>query len=162
MSRLRPARSSPTFAQRCVAATKAPDCGIAAAAAFALVRYHALGPPKPPATMRTLCVVASYERLLRENETSPLGDLMPKRGLELVRIAYDPDAVVGSDGIDPRHTTDLIPPYAAVFPESEDLVRAFAHCKGTTCSSRRARVSLHDPRWPLARIEVDERPPCAP
>jgi hypothetical protein len=144
-----------------LAATKAPDCGVAAAAALALVRYHALGAPKPPATMRTLCVVASYERLQRENETSPLADLIPRPGVELVRVAYDPDAAVGSDGVDPRRTTDLIPTYAATFPEGEDLVRAFGHCKGTTCSSEE-----HDFRFTirgglLTRLEIDERAPCA-
>ncbi len=145
-----------------LAATKTPDCGVAAAAALALVRYHALGAPKPPATMRTLCVVASYERLLRENETSPLADLIRKPGVELARVAYDADAVVGSDGVDPRRTTDLIPIYAATFPEGEDVVRAFAHCKGTTCSSEE-----HDFRFTirgglLTRLEIDERPPCSP
>jgi hypothetical protein len=144
-----------------VTATEATDCTLAATAALALVRYHALSPPKPPATMRTLCVVASYEQLQRENETSPLADLIPARGMELLRVAYDPSATV-TDGIDPRRTTELVPRYAAVFPENDDLVRAFAHCKGSVCSSEE-----HDFRFTirgglLARLEIDDRPPCGP
>jgi len=149
------------FRNALVAATRASDCTLAATAALALVRYHALAPPKPPATMRTLCVVASYERLQRENETSPLADLIPRRGLELVKVDYDPDAVV-TDGVDPRRTTDLIPIYAAVFPDGEDLVRAFRHCKGSVCSSEEHDFKLTLSQGLLTRLEIDERPQCAP
>jgi hypothetical protein len=141
----------PDFHAVLVAATKASDCGIAGAAAFALVHYKALSPPKPPATMRTLCVAASYEQLQHENEPSPLGQLVPKRGLELVRGAADPN----------ERQTFLIPPEVAVFPEGEDVVRAFQHCKGTTCSSQEHDFHFTIRDGLLARIEVDDRPdPC--
>jgi hypothetical protein len=141
----------PDFHAALVAATKATDCAVAGAAAFALVHYHALSPPKPPATMRTLCVAVSYEQLQRENEPSPLGALVPKRGLELVRTAETPD----------DRQTFLIPPEVAVFPESDDIARAFQHCKGTTCSSEEHDYHFTIRGGLLERIEVDDRPsPC--
>jgi hypothetical protein len=139
-----------------LAAVKSTSCEVAAAAAHALVKYHLLGAPKPPATMRTLCVVASYERLQRENETSPLAELIPPRGLELVRVTHDPDA--GSD----VRSIDLIPSYASVFPESDDIVRAFEHCKNTTCISDEHEFHFTIRGGLLTRLEIDERPDCAP
>jgi hypothetical protein len=137
-------------------AAKSTSCEVAAAAAHALVKYHILGAPKPPATMRTLCVVASYERVQQENETSPLAALIPPRGLELVRVANDPDA--GSDA----RSIDLIPSYAAVFPESDDIVHAFEHCKNTTCVSDEHAFQFTIRGGLLTRLEIDERPDCAP
>jgi hypothetical protein len=139
-----------------LAAAKSTSCEVAAAAAHALVKYHILGAPKPPATMRTLCVVASYERLQQENESSPLAELIPARGLELVRMTNDPDA--GSDA----RSIDLIPSYAAVFPESDDIVRAFEHCKTTTCVSDEHEFHFTIRGGLLTRLEIDERPECAP
>jgi hypothetical protein len=139
-----------------LAAAKSTSCEVAAAAAHALVTYHILGAPKPPATMRTLCVVASYERLQRENETSPLAELIPSRGLELVRVTNDPEA--GSDA----RSIDLIPSYASVFPESDDIVRAFEHCKTTTCISDEHEFHFTLRGGLLTRLEIDDRPDCAP
>jgi hypothetical protein len=139
-----------------LAAAKSTSCDVAAAAAHALVQYHILGAPKPPATMRTLCVVASYERLQQENETSPLSELIPARGLELVRVTTDPEA--GSD----VRSIDLIPSYATVFPDSDDLVRAFVHCKNTVCISDEHEFHFTIRGGLLTRIEIDDRPECAP
>ncbi len=139
-----------------LAAAKSTSCEVAAAAAHALVNYQILGAPKPPATMRTLCVVASYERLQQENETSPLAELIPARGLELVRVTNDPEA--GSD----QRTIDLIPAYASVFPESDDIVRAFGHCKSTTCVSDEHEFHFTIRGGLLTRLEIDDRPECAP
>jgi hypothetical protein len=139
-----------------LAAAKSTSCEVAAAAAHALVKYHILGAPKPPATMRTLCVVASYEQLQQENETSPLSELIPARGLELVRVTNDPDA--GSDA----RSIDLIPSYAAVFPESDDIVRAFEHCKSSTCVSEEHEFHFTIRGGLLTRLEIDDRPDCAP
>jgi hypothetical protein len=139
-----------------LAAAKSTSCEVAAAAAHALVKYHLLGAPKPPATMRTLCVVASYERLQQENETSPLAQLIPSRGLELVRVTNDPDA--GSDA----RSIDLIPSYASVFPESDDIVHAFEHCKNTTCISDEHEFHFTIRGGLLTRLEIDDRPDCAP
>lgn len=144
-----------------VALTYAKRCAVAAAAIRVLAAH---GDKRaffaPPVTMHELCVVASYERLQAANESSPLARLVPRRGLELATTAYDPDAVVGSDGVDPRHTSDLAPPEIAVLPEIEDLNRAFAHCKGTICTSvdREYRFTLRGGL--LVRIDVEERPPC--
>jgi hypothetical protein len=139
-----------------LAATKSPSCEVAAAAAHALVRYHMLGQPKPPATMHTLCVVASYEHMQLENETSPLAELIPPRGFELIRVGTDFDA--GSD----NRSIDVIPRYAAVFPETDDIVHAFEHCKGTTCISDEHEFHFTMNGGMLTRLEIDERPDCAP
>jgi hypothetical protein len=148
-----------------VATTKTADCMVAAAAAHALELHHEHGAPvrAGAVAMRSLCVVASYEQLQRADETSPLATYLPAKGLELVRVTYDPYSDVDTDGDgDPHttHTTDLIPRAAAVFPESDDLVRAFAHCKGTTCSSDDRDFRFTFRGGLLARLEVSERPPC--
>jgi hypothetical protein len=139
-----------------IAAAKSPSCEVAAAAAHALVGYHLLAPPKPPATMRTLCVVASYERLQHENETSPLAQLIPASGLELLEVGTDVDA-----GSDNRKLT-LIPRESAVLPQSDDIVRAFEHCKGPICTSADHEFHFTMRGGLLTRLEVDDRPECAP
>ena len=148
-----------------LAVTRTASCTVAAAAAHALATHGVREgvPGKGPATMRALCVVASYEQLQVAGETSPLASYIPPRGLELVKVAYDPD---GDTAVDPdgdphtQRTTDLIPRAAVVFPESDDLVRAFAHCKGTTCATEDHEFRFTLRNGFLVRLEIDERPPC--
>ena len=70
-----------------VAAAKAKDCLVAAAAARALeIRGEPRYVPRRPRTrspdvmMRALCVLASYERLLPNDETSPFASFVPTEG----------------------------------------------------------------------------------
>jgi hypothetical protein len=92
---------------------------------------------------------------------------VPAKGLEHVKVAFDPLAEIDTDGDgDPRteRTVNLIPKAELVVPEVDDMVRAFRHCKGTTCSSddRDFRFGLKlvgGELW-LASIELVDRPPC--
>jgi hypothetical protein len=157
-----------------VTATKAKDCSVAAAAARVLVlRGDARFAPVRPRTgsvaamMRSLCVLASYERLQPNDEASLLATFIPAKGLEQVRVAYDALGEVDTDGDGDPHTTrtvDLIKRDEAVVPEIDDLIRAFRHCTGTTCTSpdRVFKLGLGPVAgqlW-LTRLELDERPPC--
>lgn len=154
-------------------ATRSPSCHVAAAASHFLVRSgekkFAPGKPrtsKPAAMMRALCVLTSYEAAQRADEPSFLLGYVPKKGLEIVRTDYDEYNDVDTDGDgDPRteRKTIVVPRDEVVLPEVEDLMRAFAHCTGTTCRSDDqdfrfvfkggADLLLH-------RVEVTERPPC--
>ena len=96
-----------------------------------------------------------------------LGTFVPARGLELIRVAFDPLAEVDTDGDgDPRteRTLSLVPRGELVLPEVDDMVRAFTRCKGTTCvsSDREFRFGFKNigGKMMLARIEIAERPPC--
>ena len=159
-----------------VTATQATDCSVAAAAARALAQHgDRRFVPKRPRTastaplMRALCVLASYEALLGNDEPSLVPDYVPKRGLERMTITFDPLSDDDPDGDgDPHtsHTAELVPRAEAVLPELEDLVRAMQHCTGTICVS-----DDHEFRfvWQrsggdtvLSRIELADRPPCAP
>lgn len=157
-----------------VAAAKSKDCFVAAAAARALeVRGDKRFVPRRPRTsspdamMRALCVLASYERLQGNDESSLLPGFVPAKGLEHVQIAFDALSEVDTDGDgDPRteRTVNLIPKPDVVVPEIDDLVRAFRHCKGTTCTSDdrdfRFGLKLVGGELLLASIEIAERPPC--
>ena len=155
-------------------AVKAKDCYVAAAAARALeVRGDKRFVPRRPRTsspdvmMRALCMLASYERFQPNDESSLLPAFVPARGLDHVVVAFDALSEVDTDGDgDPRteRTANLIPRAEVVVPEIDDMVRAFRHCKGTTCSSddREFRFGLKrvgGELW-LASIELVERPPC--
>lgn len=156
------------------AAAKSRDCYVAAAAARALeVRGDKRFVPRRPRTtspdamMRALCVLASYERLQPNDESSLLPGFVPAKGLEHVKIAFDALAEVDTDGDgDPRteRTVDLIPQADVVVPEIDDMIRAFRRCKGTTCSSddRDFRFGLKrvGGELVLGSIEIVERPPC--
>ncbi len=157
-----------------VTAAKSKDCFVAAAAARALaVRGDKRFVPRRPRTsspevmMRALCVLASYERLQGNDESSLLPGFVPAKGLEHVLVAFDALSEVDTDGDgDPRteHTVNLIPKADVVVPEIDDLVRGFRRCKGTTCSSddRDFRFGLKPVGGELllASIEIVERPPC--
>jgi hypothetical protein len=155
-----------------VRATRSRDCAVAAGAAQILVRSgeRKFGPARPrttkPATMmRALCVLASYETGRRADEPSFLLGYVPKKGLELVTTTYDEYSDDDSDGDGDPHTqrnSVLVPRDEVVLPEVEDLIRAFAHCTGTTCRSedREFRFGLGGGELLLTRLEVIERPPC--
>jgi hypothetical protein len=117
--------------------------------------------------MRALCVLASYEPLLRPDESSPLATYVPPKGLERVLIEYDAlsDADLDGDG-DPhtKRSVDLVPRAELALPEAEDLARAMKRCTGATCRSvdREFRFgfrAIGGELW-LSKIEVAERPPC--
>ena len=155
-------------------AVKSKDCFVAASAARALeLRGDKRFVPKRPRTtspdvmMRELCMLASYERIQANDESSLLPGFVPAKGLEHITIAFDALSEVDTDGDgDPRteRTVTLIPKAELVVPEVDDMVRAFRHCKGTTCSSddRDFRFGLKlvgGELW-LASIELVDRPPC--
>ena len=157
-----------------VTAVKAKDCYVAAAAARALeVRGDKRFVPKRPRTtsteamMRSLCVLASYERLQPNDESSLLPGYVPPKGLEHVNIAFDPLSEVDTDGDgDPRteRTVNLIPKAEVLVPEVDDMIRAFRHCKGTVCSSddrdfRFGLKTINGELW-VASIELVDHPPC--
>jgi hypothetical protein len=155
-----------------VRATRAADCRVAAMAQAFLVRNgeKKFAPAKPrtakeAAMMRSLCVLASYEAGLRADEPSFLLGYVPKRGLEIVTTSYDEYNDVDTDGDGDPHTEKkaaLVPRDAVTLPEVEDLIRAFASCKGTTCRSadREFRFVFKGGDLLLHRIEVVERAPC--
>lgn len=160
-----------------VAAVRSKDCTVAATAARVLAQHgDARFAPSRPRTrdvgrlMRAMCVLASYETLQRSDEDSLLASYVPARGLERIAITYDPLSEVDSDGDgDPHttHTAELVARDDAVLPQIEDLVRAMRHCTGAICVSddyeyrfvwaRAARGEMM-----LSRIEIADRPPCAP
>ena len=157
-----------------IAAVKAKDCEVAAAAARALAsrgdkRFLPKRPrtSKPDAMMRGLCVLASYERMQANDEASLLATYVPAKGVEQVRIAFDALGEIDTDGDgDPRteRTIAVVPRGEVVVPEIDDLVRAFHRCTGTTCTSgdREFRFGFKtvSGELVLARLEIAERPPC--
>jgi hypothetical protein len=157
-----------------VKATASKDCAVAAAAVRALEsrgekKYTPTRPrtAKPEAILRGLCVLASYEKLQRSDETSLLATYVPAKGLERITVAYDALAEVDEDGDGDPHTVrtaELVPRDQLVLPEIDDLVRAMQSCKGTTCTSddREYRFGLKSAGdgLQLFRLEIVERPPC--
>jgi hypothetical protein len=157
-----------------VRATRSPNCEVAAAAARFLVRNgekkFAPAKPrttKPAAMMRGLCVLASYEAGLRADEPSFLLGYVTKKGIELITVKYDEYNDVDTDGDgDPKteKSATVVPRDEVTLPEPEDLVRALAHCSGTTCRSddREFRFGFKPVAGELLlnRIEVIDRPPC--
>jgi hypothetical protein len=158
-----------------VSATKASDCQVAATARRMLAMRGELkyGPSRPhartaPPMMRAMCVLASYELLLREDEPSYLLQYVPPKGVELVRISYDPYSDRDTDGDGDPHTERSliqVPRNEMVLPEIEDMVKAFGNCDGTVCKSgdREFRFGFKPGaggELMLFRLEVVERPPC--
>ena len=167
-------RPPPDLQAALVAATKAKDCTVAAAAARALDQHgdHRFVPRRPHTSstavvMRSMCVLASYEAIQHSDETSVLSSYLPARGLERVTITYDPLSEDDSDGNGDPHTTqtaELVPRSEAVLPELADLVKAMQHCTGAICVSEE-----HEFRFVwrpaggellLTRLELADRPPC--
>jgi hypothetical protein len=159
-----------------VTATQAKDCSVAAAAAHALALHgdRRFVPRRPrtastPQLMRAVCVLASYEALLGNDQPSLVPDYVPARGLERMTITYDPLSEDDSDGDgDPRtsHTAERVPRAEAMLPEIEDLARAMQHCTGTICVSDDREFRFVWQRSGggalLSRIEIADRPPCVP
>ncbi|HEY0192077.1 MAG TPA: hypothetical protein VGC42_13245, partial [Kofleriaceae bacterium] len=155
-----------------IAATRAKDCQVAAAAARALDQAgdHRFVPRRPattatPALMRAMCVLASYEALQHSDEPSLLPGYLSARGLARVTITYDPLSETDPDGDGDPHTTheaELIAAKEAVLPELEDLARAMQHCTGTICVSDDREFRFVWTAGRLARLEIADRPPCAP
>jgi hypothetical protein len=157
-----------------VKATGSKDCTVAANAARALEqrgeRKYLPKRPRAKTTeplMRALCVLASYERLQRSDETSLLASFVPPKGLERIAVAYDALSEVDQDGDGDPHTqrtADLVAREEVVVPEIEDMIRAMHRCKGTTCISddREFRFSFKSfgGELQLYRLEIVERPPC--
>lgn len=157
-----------------VAAVKAKDCFVAASAARMLeVRGDKRFVPRRPRTtspdvmMRALCVLASYETLQGNDESSLFAGFVPAKGLEHIKVAFDPLSDVDTDGDgDPRteRTVTLLARADVVLPEVDDLVRAFRHCKGTTCSSPdrdfRFGLKVIGGELSVQSLELVDRPPC--
>jgi hypothetical protein len=152
-------------------ATKSRDCDAAAAAAHELVSHDvpAYAPSRPrsgstDAIVRGLCVLAAYEGQLRADQTSPFASYLPARGLELVRVTYDPYSDVDTDGDgDPHteHVNELVPRANVTVPEASELALALAHCtKQLTCSTEEHDFKLTLKNGLLARLEIIDRPPC--
>ncbi|MDB4953266.1 MAG: hypothetical protein JWO36_835 [Myxococcales bacterium] len=150
-----------------VAATKSPDCTVAATAARMLDQHglHQFA-PKPSAAkpLRALCVLASFEQLQRNDEASRLANFVPARGLELIKISYDAWSEVDADGDGDPHTEheiNLIPRAEAVLPEIDEIVRAFQHCTGSICRTDDHEVRFTFKAGYLTRLELADRPPCS-
>jgi hypothetical protein len=158
---------APDVQKALIAATKSPDCAVAAAAAhmFEARGDHRFGPKrpatrKPAAMMRALCVLANYEQLQRADEPSYLLGYVPAAGLDIHRVTYDLYA-------DPHtsETTDHVARDEVALPELTDLIGAFGHCKDAVCTSDEREFHFGFKPGPggnllLARIDVVERPPC--
>jgi hypothetical protein len=153
------------------AATKSRDCSVAAAAARALDQHsdHRFVPRRPRTTspaalMRAMCVLASYELLLHNDEASLVPGYVAARGLERMTITYDALSEDDSDGDGDPHTThsaELVPRGEALLPELEDLVRAMQHCTGAICVSDEHEFRfVWNRAGELTRIELADRPPC--
>jgi hypothetical protein len=167
-------RMSPDVRTALVKATKSADCGLAATAARFLVgagnRKYAPAHPrtlKPDVMMRSVCVLASFEALQSADEPSYLLAYVPKKGLEVVTVAYDPYSETDEDGDGDIHTirtATLVPRDEVVLPEIADLIRAFHHCTGTVCRSddREFHFTFKPSGGELllTRLEVVELPPC--
>ncbi len=157
-----------------VKATSTVDCAVAASAARVLVQKgEAKYAPKRPRSaavapvLRGLCVLASYEKLQRAGEPSLLPSYLPPKGLERVKVTYDALSDTDADGDGNPHTeqsVDLVPRAEAVMPELDEITRALASCKGSTC-----RTESHEMVFGfkaiggeqmLYRLEIVERPPC--
>ena len=117
--------------------------------------------------MRGLCVLASYEKLQGNDEPSLLPGYLPAKGLERIKVTYDALSDTDPDGDgDPHteHTVDLVPRAEAVLPEIDELTRALASCKGTTCKTESHEISfgfkLVGGQQLLSSIAIVERPPC--
>lgn len=163
---------APDLAAVLIKAVSTKDCQVAAGAARTLEvfgdkrfvpRPRARG-ARGAAMMRSLCVLASYERLLTNDEPSRLAAFLPAKGLQLETVTYDELGDVDADGDGDPHTNHqliLIPRNEAVLPELDDLIRAFRNCAGTTCASLdRDFKFTFKPANLLARIDVVDRPPC--
>ena len=157
---------APDVRSMLVSDTRSGDCDVAALAARMLALHGArqfLPKRSAQKPIRAMCVLASFERLQRNDEASLLGAFVPARGLELVKVSYDALSEADPDGDGDPHTareTNLVPRVEAVLPEIDDLVRALRHCTGSVCRSDDREFHFTFKGGYLARLEVVERPPC--
>ncbi len=171
---LDPPTLAPPVRKALIAATREPECSVAAAAAAALARHGdaRFRPERTRATsaaalLRALCVATSFAERGDEHDADVLAPHLPPKGLELVRVTIDLLSDVDDDGDgDPhtRRTEQLVPPAEVTIPERSDLVRAFTACKATTCTGAdhefRFGIKTSGGRARLARLEVHDLPPC--
>ncbi|MFT3695163.1 MAG: hypothetical protein QM831_18645 [Kofleriaceae bacterium] len=157
----------PDLATALVAATKTPDCRVAAAAAIMLSRHgnHRFIPTRGtyPSTMRGLCVLSEYELMMRGDESSPLSSYLPAHGLEYTRVIYDEysDSDVDGDGdIHTERATQLIDRANASLPEVDILSKALMGCTKPTCETNDHVVRLTLRGTELDRIDIIDKPPC--
>jgi hypothetical protein len=157
---------TPDVQKALVAATKSASCATAAQAAMLLVRHgqpYAPTRPKSGQILRGLCVIASYEQLLRSDESSPFSTYVPARGLELVKVSYDAYSESDPDGDGDPHTehfTDLLPRANASLPEAQDFARATCDAAKLVCITDEHEFRLTVKNGELSRLEIRDRPPC--
>lgn len=165
---------APELRAALIKATAAADCSVAASAARVLVgRGETKYAPRRPRSaavgpvMRGLCVLASYEKLQGADEPSLLPSYLPAKGLERIKVTYDALSDTDQDGDGDPHTehqVDLVPRAEAVVPEVDELIRALASCKGTTCRTESFEIVFGfknvGGEQLLSRLEILERPPC--
>lgn len=157
-----------------VSTTRHRDCAIAAAAVRALEKHgdRSFVPVQPATTrpevmMRSLCVLAAYETQQRSDQGALLQMYLPPRGMEVLRVEYDPYNTVDTDGDGDPHkerALELVRRNFAQLPEREDMQRAFGRCSGTTCTSRdhtfKFMFRQQGSQLVLWRVEVTDRVPC--
>ena len=166
------ARLEPDLHAALVTATASADCGVAAVAIRALVatgekQYLPKRGKTVLAMMRTLCVIASYERLQGADDPSLLAGLVPAKGLERLAVTYDALGETDEDGDGNVHTSrqlDLLSRDALAFPQTDEATRAMQSCEGTVCKSAdlevRYVIKPGAGGLRLTRIELWDRPPC--
>jgi hypothetical protein len=155
-----------------IGAAKGKDCAVAATAAHVLAQAgdRRFVPVKPHArnaaqALHALCVAVSYGQLLRADEPSLLPGFVPHRGLDIVTNTESPVGLQPVPVDLPEgqliHTVDTVPPNEVAIPEADDLVRAFDHCTGTTCTSDSHEFKLtFDRAGLLSKIEMTDLPAC--
>lgn len=165
---------APDLRAALIKATSTTDCGVAASAARVLVQKGEpkFAPKRPRSAavapvLRGLCVLASYEKLQGADEPSLLPSYLPPKGLERVKVTYDALSDTDPDGDGNPHTeqsVELVPRAEAVMPELDEISRALASCKGTTCKTESHEIGfgfkLVGGEQLLYRLEIVERPPC--
>lgn len=158
-------------------AARSPDCEVAAVAARWLDadNDHRFVPTRPAspgkddaAMMRGLCVLAHWDRLDDSPTSTLLESYVPKAGLQLLHVTYDPLSDTDPDGdgdVHTEHVFEHLDRAAIELPNLEDVGRALANCRGTVCASDAA-----DYRFTFAtvggvrvltRLEVDDHVPCS-
>ncbi len=157
-----------------VAAAKHRNCAIAAAAARALETHgdRSFVPMRPAsarqdAVMRSLCVLAAYESMQNQGEPNLLQSYVPARGMEILRVQYDPYNAVDADGDGDPHmerSVELVERRFARLPENKHIMSALEQCSGTTCTSRDYTFAFEfrhqDSKLVLWRVQVIDRVPC--
>jgi hypothetical protein len=149
-----------------IQATKSSDCELAGIAAHTLAGYHdASRSPTWPHTfkqaemLRSLCVVATFERAQSPGDPSYLPGYIAPGGMTLTHEIYDPY-------VDPpdRRAVERVPARQAVLPDLDEMIAALKHCTGTPCRSLTREFQFGFTRGSggllLSSIEVVDLPPC--